>query len=109
MRSRFFFLSTPHSPPLTPHSPPTQMNALIDTMQKETCPAGQWLMQEGEPGDTMYVIKTGKLEVFVGGKLTRHIGRGGAVGELALLYHTPRSASVKVRQVQSCIRWEGQG
>ena len=80
------------------HPPPTQMNALIDTMQKETCPAGQWLMQEGEPGDTMYVIKTGKLEVFVGGKLTRHIGRGGAVGELALLYHTPRSASVKVRQ-----------
>lgn len=74
------------------------MNALIDTMQKETCPAGQWLMQEGEPGDTMYVIKSGKLEVFVGGKLTRHIGRGGAVGELALLYHTPRSASVKVRK-----------
>eukprot|EP00904_Undaria_pinnatifida_P007854 jgi/Undpi1/4199/HiC_scaffold_16.g07566.m1 len=78
-----------------------QMNALIDTMQKETCPAGQWLMQEGEPGDTMYVIKTGKLEVFVGGRLTRHIGRGGAVGELALLYHTPRSASVKA--VEDCV------
>ncbi|CAM9117745.1 unnamed protein product, partial [Laminaria digitata] len=78
-----------------------QMNALIDTMQKDTCPAGQWLMQEGEPGDTMYVIKTGKLEVFVGGKLTRHIGRGGAVGELALLYHTPRSASVKA--VEDCV------
>lgn len=54
-------------------------------------------MQEGEPGDAMYVIKTGKLEVYVGGTLTRHVGRGCAVGELALLYHTPRSASVKVR------------
>lgn len=53
-------------------------------------------MQEGEPGNAMYVIKSGKLEVYVGGSLTRHVGRGGAVGELALLYHTPRSASVKV-------------
>lgn len=56
-------------------------------------------MQEGEPGDAMYVIKTGKLEVYVGGSLTRHVGRGCAVGELALLYHTPRSASVKVRNL----------
>lgn len=77
------------------------MNALIDTMEKDTLAAGEWLMREGEPGDAMYVIKTGKLEVFVGGSLTRHLGRGGAVGELALLYHTPRSASVKVRETQS--------
>lgn len=56
-------------------------------------------MQEGEPGDAMYVIKSGKLEVYVGGSLTRHVGRGCAVGELALLYHTPRSASVKVRNL----------
>lgn len=74
------------------------MNALIDTMERETLPAGEWLMREGEPGDAMYVIKTGKLEVSVGGSLTRHVGRGGAVGELALLYHTPRSASVKVQK-----------
>ncbi|CAN0426315.1 unnamed protein product, partial [Ectocarpus sp. 12 AP-2014] len=57
-------------------------------------------MQEGEPGDAMYVIKTGKLEVYVGGTLTRHVGPGCAVGELALLYHTPRSASVKA--VEDC-------
>ncbi|CAN0447521.1 unnamed protein product, partial [Ectocarpus sp. 8 AP-2014] len=71
------------------------MNSLIDTMEKSSCRSGEWLMQEGEPGDAMYVIKTGKLEVYVGGTLTRHVGPGCAVGELALLYHTPRSASVK--------------
>lgn len=75
------------------------MNSLINTMEKETCRSGEWLMQEGEPGDAMYVIKSGKLEVYVGGSLTRHVGRGCAVGELALLYHTPRSASVKVRKL----------
>ncbi|CAN0260542.1 unnamed protein product, partial [Ectocarpus fasciculatus] len=42
-----------------------QMNSLIDTMEKSTCRSGEWLMQEGEPGDAMYVIKTGKLEVYV--------------------------------------------
>lgn len=69
-------------------------------MEKATCRSGEWLMQEGEPGDAMYVVKTGKLEVYVGGSLTRHIGRGSAVGELALLYLTPRSASVKVISLQ---------
>lgn len=81
-----------------------KMNALINTMEKGTCRSGEWLMQEGEPGDAMYVIKSGKLEVFVGGRLTRHVGRGCAVGELALLYHTPRSASVKVGQQARCTR-----
>ncbi|CAM9977148.1 unnamed protein product [Sphacelaria rigidula] len=70
-------------------------------MEKETRAAGEWLMKEGEPGDAMYVIQTGKLEVYVGGKLTRHVGRGAAVGELALLYHTPRSASVKA--IEDCV------
>lgn len=78
--------------------PVVQVNALIDTMETETLPSGEWLMREGEPGDAMYVIKTGKMEVYVGGRLTRNVGRGCAVGELALLYHTPRSASVKVRK-----------
>ena len=76
------------------------MNSLINTMEKGSCRSGEWLMQEGEPGDAMYVIKSGKLEVYVGGSLTRHVGRGCAVGELALLYHTPRSASVKVRNLR---------
>eukprot|EP00903_Cladosiphon_okamuranus_P013311 g12406.t1 len=78
----------------------TQMNSLINTMEKGTCRCGEWLMQEGEPGDAMYVIKSGKMEVYVGGSLTRHVGRGNAVGELALLYHTPRSASVKA--IEDC-------
>ncbi|CAN0244554.1 unnamed protein product, partial [Discosporangium mesarthrocarpum] len=73
------------------------MNALLDTMEKEARAAGEWLMQEGEKGDAMYVIKSGRVEVFMNGELTREVGPGGAVGELALLYHTPRSASVKVR------------
>lgn len=72
------------------------MNALIDSMEKLTLPSEEWLMREGEPGDTMYVIKSGRLEVYVGSKLMRCIGKGNTVGELALLYHTPRSASVKV-------------
>lgn len=77
------------------------MNSLIDSMQKETILAGEWLMKEGEPGDAMHVIKTGKLEVYVAGVLTRHVGKGCAVGELALLYHTPRSASVKVSLIRA--------
>ncbi|CAM9296985.1 unnamed protein product, partial [Choristocarpus tenellus] len=44
-----------------------QMNAVLDTMGKETRSAGEWLMKEGEKGDTMYVIKSGKMEVYMKG------------------------------------------
>ena len=49
--------------------------------------AGEWLFQEGDPGDAMYVIRAGRLEV-VAAALTAGpcvLGRGEVVGELALL------------------------
>jgi NTE family protein len=63
--------------------------------------AGDWLWHEGEPADSLYVVVTGRLEIIVEQPLPtviRVIGRGGAVGELALLTDSPRSASVRARR-----------
>ena len=59
--------------------------------------AGQWLIHEQEPADAMYVVRAGRLEVVdeTAGTVIRELGRGDALGELALLTDSPRSASVR--------------
>lgn len=37
------------------------------------------------------------LQIYVNGELVSYIGEGGSFGELALIYGTPRAATVKAR------------
>lgn len=55
--------------------------------------AGESIFREGEPGDFMYVVVEGEVDLFVHDKLVEHLGPGGVLGEMALIDHTPRSAS----------------
>ncbi|HKA67793.1 MAG TPA: MFS transporter [Actinomycetes bacterium] len=67
--------------------------------------AGQWLLHEHEPGDAMYVVRAGRLEVVdeTTGAVIRELGRGDALGELALLTALPRSASVRAARATDVI------
>lgn len=62
-------------------------------------PAGGVLMREGEPGDAMYVLASGRLRVSVTGadgrtRAVREITRGQVVGEMSLIAEAPRSATL---------------
>jgi NTE family protein len=67
--------------------------------------AGQWLFREHEPGDALYVVRAGRLEVVdeVAGAVIRELGRGDALGELALLTDSLRSASVRAARATDVI------
>ena len=59
-------------------------------------PAGRVLMRQGEVGSEMFVVVSGKLKVERDGKVIAERGPGTVVGEIALLSHVARVATVTV-------------
>ena len=57
-------------------------------------PAGKVLAQEGEPGHEFVVILDGEVEIRKGDEVIATRGPGSYVGEIALLEHRPRTATV---------------
>jgi CRP-like cAMP-binding protein len=53
------------------------------------------VITQGEEGDFFYVIERGVCTVIVNGDAVASIGDGKSFGELALLYNTPRQATIR--------------
>lgn len=54
--------------------------------------AGEPIFKSGDPGDAMYLIKNGQVEILVRGRLVELLAAGEFFGEMALIDHLPRSA-----------------
>lgn len=55
--------------------------------------AGEIIFREGEPGDTMYIIKEGAVEVSVAGEKFVVGQPGDLLGEMAMIDSSARSAT----------------
>ena len=64
-----------------------------DAARAERYPAGRTVFAEGEPGETMYVVIEGEVELRVKGQTVERLGPGGMLGEMSLLDAAPRSAT----------------
>jgi CRP/FNR family cyclic AMP-dependent transcriptional regulator len=58
------------------------------------CKAGEVILAEGAPAKEMFVVKRGKVAIIVKGETVEEVERGGMFGEMALIDHSPRSATV---------------
>lgn len=77
----------------------SQLKRLAEISQKETYSEEQEIVRQGSPGDKMYLVGQGQVEVqFRDGTGASHpavyLGEGQVFGEMALLDQGPRSATV---------------
>ncbi|XP_039216685.1 cAMP-dependent protein kinase type I-beta regulatory subunit isoform X3 [Crotalus tigris] len=79
------------------HLDDNERSDIFDAMFPVTHIAGEIVIQQGDEGDNFYVIDHGEVYVYVNGELVTSIGEGGSFGELALIYGTPRAATVKAK------------
>lgn len=68
---------------------------IFDAMFAQVFQQGDTIIEQHAEGDNFYVIDSGQVEVFVNDECVTTIGAGGSFGELALIYGTPRAATVK--------------
>ncbi len=55
---------------------------------------GTRVFEEGEPGDSLYLIVRGSVRVHKGEREVAVLGKGECFGEMAILDNEPRSASI---------------
>lgn len=78
---------------------PAALALLHRHLEWVTVAGGQTLMAQGEPGDSMYLMISGRVRAYVRGddgveQLVREMARGQIIGEMSLYTDEPRSASV---------------
>ena len=59
------------------------------------------VINQGDEGDSMFIVKSGKFDICVNGKIVNTIGEGCLFGELAMLFNAPRNASVMYHKDKS--------
>jgi NTE family protein len=83
---------------------PAALAELRDHAEHVSLDAGSYLFHAGEPSDSLYVVRHGRLQVLQNGVVLRELGRGDVVGELGFLIDAPRSASIRAMRDSTLVR-----
>jgi len=91
-------VTTLRTVPLFSGLPREVLAQLVGELEEVSAPAGAAVVKQGEPGDAMYIVVSGTLEVQIEQEGRAEplavIGPGDWFGEMAILTGDPRSASV---------------
>lgn len=68
---------------------------LVDAFERQEVKTDDFIIQQGDEGDFFYVLLRGDCQFIVNNRVVGKASRGQTFGELALLYKSPRAASVK--------------
>ncbi|MEZ5322222.1 MAG: cyclic nucleotide-binding domain-containing protein [Microthrixaceae bacterium] len=71
-----------------------QLQRVADLSSEVTMPAGTVIIDQGDAGVDCFVIVEGEASVYTGGKFVTTLRAGTVVGEMALVDHRPRTATV---------------
>jgi CRP-like cAMP-binding protein len=72
--------------------------------QAEHVAAGQTLFHVGDPGDVMFAVIAGSVDIIVRDQTVETVGAGGVFGEMALLEERARAATAVVKTDATVVR-----
>ena len=73
----------------------TTLETLAGRMTAHRAKAGSDVIRQGEPGDTFYIVVSGRLAALIDGTVVGELGPADSFGEIALLRATERTATVR--------------
>ena len=86
----------------------TERNAIVHEMDLETFDEGSVILNEGDPGTSMYIIASGEVKVFTRGTsgtlYLARLGEGDFFGEVSVLTGKPRTATITASQRSELLR-----
>lgn len=85
-------------------TPDEILGEIAALLQEIETPAGATIFQQGEQGDSMYMIVEGMVEALDGDQVFTQMGERQVFGEMALLDGEPRTATIRTVQPTRLLR-----
>jgi hypothetical protein len=89
----------PAPPALFPDFSPEELIAVMGGLQLTSFAAGELIVSEGEPGQSLFLVTTGSVKAWIRNRegryvFARRLGEGDFFGEISVLTGSPRTATV---------------
>jgi len=85
-----------------------ELQRVADLGEEVDLDAGSVIVDQGDPGLDCYVVVEGTASVYVAGEYVAAIRPGSMIGEMALVDHRPRSATVVADTPMKVLRLRSQ-
>jgi CRP-like cAMP-binding protein len=77
-----------------------ELDQIVEIFQESSLGRGDLIAEQGEPGDTLFLVTEGFAEVIrgsddEGSQVLVNLGKGQIIGEMSLVDKGPRSATVR--------------
>jgi CRP/FNR family transcriptional regulator, cyclic AMP receptor protein len=79
------------------HCSRKDLEAIADITEERAIEPGSVLCDQGRVATECFIVQDGTADVEVNGRSVASVGSGEAIGEMGLLDHLPRSATVTAR------------
>lgn len=81
---------------------PQALSQVADKMSLRKYLAGEEIIRQGEMGDEFFVIGAGEVDIEIDGIRVNTLGKGAFFGEVSLIKHQPRNATVRAKTNVTC-------
>ncbi len=85
---------------------PRELQRVLSLSSEVEAPAGTILIDQGDAGTHCFVVVDGSVAIYIGGEYVTSVAAGSMVGEMSLIDHRPRNASVVVEEDAKLLRFQ---